>query len=1165
MLQDIKFGLKLLWKERAFSLAALLTLALCIGANTAIFTVLHTVVLRALPYPDSERLVTVYNLYPGVGVTDRGANGVPDYLDRRKMTDVFSEVALIGSTGYDVGLEGSPHRINGEYVTPSFFKVLGVQPLSGRTFTEEEASIGKDKVAILSEGLWKDLFAKSPEVIGKDIRLSGVLYRVIGVMPSEFGRPGREVRVWVPFAFRPDQTTDDARHSNNWDMIAKLKPGVRVAYAQQRIDALNKENLDRLPKYRDLLISARFCTRVVGWKDELTRDIRPTLYVLQAAVGFVLLIGCVNLANLMLVRSNVRMKELAIRFSLGAGRWRLGRQLLTESVTLSLVGGLLGVLVGLGGVRLLSFVGARELPRGDSIHIDAGVLAFTAAVALVTGVLFGSVPLFQLYRRDLNAVFRQTERSGTGGRHAMSMRAALVVAQISLAFVLLIGSGLLTMTFVRLMSVDPGFRPDSVFTARLSLPDSRYKDDDAARNFVSGMLERVRALPGVKSAGATTFLPFSGSNNASAISIVGYTLAPGEAPPVPAWNAVDAGYFAAMSIPLIAGRPIAESDAERSLKVVVIDEYLAKRYWPKGNAIGAKIRRGVDEDPVNTCTVVGIAGKVKTGDLAEQNPVGQLYFSYRQYVPRLMHLVVKSDRDDPQITSAVRSQVLQADPELPIFDSKTMPERLSHSLLNRRAAMVLCLIFAGLALLLSAIGIYGVLAYSVTQRTREIGIRVALGAQARDVVGMVVGQGAVLAGLGLVVGIVVALFLTRLLGSMLFGVKPTDPAVFVIVAVDSGRRRIVCRIRAFRAGPAYPAGECVAVRVTTFQPRPFAAKVGRFLLYGIELVGVRPLGRLAGSYFEVDVFLRTEGGSNRPVVEFRDGAVALDAHSRARLLVGHLNVIVQRRRSVAVEFAEERHTRLQFLQVYDRSAAHLGEIAFERLCRFQVERKLHDRIRARRLIVNDEEVVVILRGLHRLLARVFERVLDEHFGLAFRQPDGLRIAICVAVGVAEFMDELDPVVTLADLPFAVVHDVVGGEPLVWLVVCLAHGADADADERTARLRLGVSDGAVVADELLHRPGDRVVQLRVVLVVPDTEVLVALRLEAKDHARPVEACTAVVAALGVREVELHRGDAVRDLGLGVRRPGGEARGQRRQAEFRCKDFLPHDVGTQYHAT
>ena len=813
MLQDIRFGLKLLWKERAFSLAALLTLALCIGANTAIFTVLNTVVLRALPYPNAEELVTMYNVYPGVGVADRGSNGVPDYLDRRKLNDVFSSVALIGSSGYDVGLEGSPHRIDGNYVTPSYFKILRIQPILGRTFTEEEAVLGKDKVAILSEGLWKEMFAKSRDVLGKDIRLSGVPYRIVGVMPEGFGRLGEEPRIWVPFAFRPDQTSDDARHSNNWDMIARLRPGVTIAYAQQRIDTLNRRNLDLFPKYRDILISARFGTRVLSWKDELVRHVRPTLYVLQSAVAFVLLIGCVNLANLMLVRSNVRMKELAIRHSLGAGRWRLGRQLLTESVTLSVLGGILGIAIGYVGVRLLSFVGARELPRGENIQIDGSVLAFTALVAVVTGILFGSVPLIQLYRRNLQEVFRQTERSTTGARHALTLRAALVVGQVSLAFVLLIGAGLLTMTFVRLLSVDPGFKADNVFTARISLPDVRYKEDAARRNFLTSLLERTRSIPGVKAVGATTYLPFGGSNNSSVISIEGRPLAKGENPPVPGWNTVDSGYFKAMAIPLIQGRTFYESDTETAQRVIVIDEYLAKRYWPKGDAIGEKIRRGIEDpddpkskDKDNVCTIISVVGSVKVGDLTEQNPVGQVYFYYKQYVPRGVHLVAKSERDNPQVAAALRREVQQVDPELPVFDSKTMPERISRSLIDRRGSMVLCLIFAGLALLLSAIGIYGVLAYTVTQRTREIGIRVALGAEAGNVVGMVVGQGLKLAAIGLVLGAAAALLLTRLLSSMLYGVEPSDPMVFAAVAGLLGAVAVVASfvpsIRALRIHPA---------------------------------------------------------------------------------------------------------------------------------------------------------------------------------------------------------------------------------------------------------------------------------------------------------------------------------------------------------------------------
>ena len=330
-------------KQRGFTAAALFTLALCIGANTAIFTVLEHVVLRGLPFPQPDQLVTMYNLYPGVGVTEQGSNGIPDYLDRRKLTNVFSEVALTGNTGYEVGLGGSPQRIRGQYVTPSFFTVLGVRPLLGRTFTEEEGVLGKEKVAVLTEGLWKDMFARDPNIAGKDIRLNGSLYRIVGVMPASFriADDNDQVRIYTSFAFRPEQTTNQARHSNNWGMIARLKPGVTLAQAQERLNDLNRRNLDLMPEIRQLILDTRFYTKIVKLKDEIVRDVRPTLYLLQIAVAVVLLIGCVNLANLMLVRSNVRLKELAIRYSLGAGRWRIARQLLTESVLLALLGGAL--------------------------------------------------------------------------------------------------------------------------------------------------------------------------------------------------------------------------------------------------------------------------------------------------------------------------------------------------------------------------------------------------------------------------------------------------------------------------------------------------------------------------------------------------------------------------------------------------------------------------------------------------------------------------------------------------------------------------------------------------------------------------------------------------------------------------------------------------------
>jgi predicted permease len=535
MREDFVYALRTLAGQRGFTAAALLTLALCIGANTAIFTVLEHVVLRGLPFPQPDQLVTMYNLYPGVGVTERGSNGIPDYLDRRKLKKVFSEVALTGNIGYEVGLGGSPQRIRGQYVTPSFFTVLGIRPLLGRTFTEEEGTLGKEKVAVLTEGLWKDMFARDPDVTRKDIRLNGSLYRIVGVMPASFriADDDDQFRIYTAFAFRPEQTTNQARHSNSWGMIARLQPGVTVAQAQERLNDLNRRNLDLMPQARQLILDTRFYTKAVRLKDEIVRDIRPTLYLLQIAVAVVLLIGCVNLANLMLVRSTVRLKELSIRYSLGAGRWRIARQLLTESVLLALLGGALGIGVGYGGVRLLSYLGAKDLPRGATVAIDGGALAFTAAIALLTGLVFGSVPLFHVLRTDLSEIFRGNERGGTSGRGAMWVRSALVVSEFAFAFVLIAGAGLLTMSFARLLRVDPGFKPDNVMTAGVSLPRQRYGDDAPARNFLTDLTQRVAAIPGVRHAALTTFLPFSGNNNSSVITIVGRALAPGETPPVP--------------------------------------------------------------------------------------------------------------------------------------------------------------------------------------------------------------------------------------------------------------------------------------------------------------------------------------------------------------------------------------------------------------------------------------------------------------------------------------------------------------------------------------------------------------------------------------------------------------------------------------------------------
>jgi predicted permease len=803
MLQDLRFSLKLLRKEKAFTLAALATLALCIGANTAIFSVLRAVILEPLHYPEPGRLVTIGNAYPGVAITEGTSNSEPDYFDRRQLTDVFDSLAEMRSPGFDLGVQGAPLRVDGQAVTPSFFRVLRAAPLLGRTFTEQDATFQQDHFAVLSYGLWNDVFGKDPAIAGKDVRLNGEPYRVVGVMPKGFEAPGSNARIWVPLAFSAAQMADDHRHSNSYGMIARLRPAVTLESARQRLDALDRANLDRLPQLKQLLIDARYHTEIRYTKDVLVKDVRPILYLLEGAVVFVLLIGCVNVANLLLVRSNVRMREWAIRFSLGAPRLRLARQLLTESLVLSVAGGVLGALAGIGGVRLLAMLGTDQLPRGAEIAVDGPVLMFTAGVAVLTGLTFGLLPVYHLLRRDLDAVFRAGERGGTADRRAVWTRSAMVVGQVSLAVVLLTGSGLLALSFSRLLAVDPGFHTDNVTTAALSL--GRYSTPQA-RTRVTELMAALRATPGVRDAGISTQLPFGGNHSDGALQIEGHHLGPGELPPDPDWNVIDPGYFAAMGMPLREGRGFRASDTEDAPLVAVIDEQLAHRYWPKGGAVGGGIRQGVDpKSPL--IRIVGVVGSVKHGDLAQTNRQGQAYFPYTQsYAGRAYHVVVKTASENPAIANAIRSELRRIDPELALFDIKSMGERVSASTGNRRAAMAICLTFAALALVLSALGIYGVLAYTVTQRTREFGIRMALGAARTNVVGLVVGQGLKLAGIGLAIGIAGALALTRTMTGMLFQVKADDPAVYavalaVLLAV-AALASLIPALRAVRVQPA---------------------------------------------------------------------------------------------------------------------------------------------------------------------------------------------------------------------------------------------------------------------------------------------------------------------------------------------------------------------------
>ncbi|MBA2306130.1 MAG: ABC transporter permease [Acidobacteria bacterium] len=812
LLQDIRFAARILLKDRAFSVATVLTLGLCIGANAAIFAIVHSVLLRPLPVAGADRLVLLYNSYPKAGV-GRASTGVPDYYDRLRETDVFEELALHQQRGVTVGGEGNAERLTGLAARPSLLRLLLAAPVKGRVFTEEEGELGAEPKVVLSHALWQRLFGGRDDAVGQDLRMNGVPHRIVGVLPADFYFMSPDIDLWLPAAFSAAQKSDDSRHSNNWTMVGRLKRGASAEQAQQQVDALNARNLDRFANMKQILINAGFHTVVTPLQDDMVSRVRRPLYLLWGGVLFVLAIGAVNITNLVLIRSSARMRELATRHALGAGLARLTRQLLTETVLLTLVGGLIGAAIGYWGLTLLAGIGIEALPRSAEIRMDGTVVAFTIALALAVGLLVGLVPVLNLRQMNLSQAFREEGRSGTSGRGARATRRILVASQVAFAFMLLIGAGLLFASFERVLGVQPGFQADGLLTARVTPPSSRYSEPAQLQAFADRFLESVRTVPGVQGTGLTSNIPFGGDFNDSVILAEGYQMAPGESLISPYQVTVTPGYMEALRVPLKNGRFFTASDTGTSQRVAIVDETLARKFWNGQDPVGRRMfspdnAADLTKPGPNTkwITVVGVVGDTKMAGLVTSDTrVGTYYFPLTQDGMRTMTLAVRTFGEPQSVTGSIRQALRAIDPELPLYGVRTMQERIDETLMDRRTPMMLALMFAGVALFLAAMGLYGVLAYQVAQRTKEIGIRMALGSEPGGIFTLVLREGLGLLGAGLAIGLGGAFAIRRAMESQLYGVSAMDPVVLGSVASVLALVAVVaCAVPARRAARIDP-------------------------------------------------------------------------------------------------------------------------------------------------------------------------------------------------------------------------------------------------------------------------------------------------------------------------------------------------------------------------
>jgi putative ABC transport system permease protein len=770
LLQDLRYGLRMLAKKPGFTFVAVFTLALGIGANSAIFSVVNGVLLRPMPLEAPERLIKIWEALPAGG---QGTASAPNLKDWREQNTVFNGIAAFQFSSFNLGGQESPERLSGAIVSPNFFDVVGVRPRLGRAFQTGEDEAGRSRVALLSHRLWQRAFGGDTGVVGREIPLNGENYVVIGVMQPDFRFPSRQTEIWVPLVIPPDLV--DSRDNHWMFTLARLKPDVGFEQAREQMMTIAKRLEQQYPDAQ-----ARRSVFLIPLQEETVQNVRPALRALMFAVGFVLLIACANVANLLLARATSRRREIAVRTALGAGRLRLVRQLLTESLLLALAGGAMGLALAKWGVEALLVLAGNFLPRANEVGLDWRVAAFTAALSLITGVFFGLIPALQSSRVELQSALKEGAGAG-GGAQTNLMRGALVVVEVAATLVLLIGAGLLIKSFIRLYETDLGFKAENVLTMSLALPKAKYPDAQAMAIFHQTLLERVGSLPGARSAGVINYLPLQQSGFNGDITIEGQgPYEPGRAP----WaefRAISPDYFSAMSVPLISGRFYTAQDQSNSTPVVIVNQTLARRYLSGQDPIGKRIRVIGN----NWRTVVGVVGDVRQSGVT-QAARAEVFVPITQavYTPltQTMSLAVRADAEPEALVSAVRNAVREIDPAQPVFNVKTMEAVVADSVSDRRLNMLLLGIFAAVALTLAVIGIYSVMSYTVSQHTREIGIRMALGARPMDVLKLVVSQGMGLTLVGVGLGVAGAFGLTRLMATLLYGVTATDPLTFAAVS-----------------------------------------------------------------------------------------------------------------------------------------------------------------------------------------------------------------------------------------------------------------------------------------------------------------------------------------------------------------------------------------------